>query len=406
MRHLHSILISLILVVFASCGNNEEFLINCKIRGLGSKGVEMTYTTRGVQRVGFHPVDGKVTLRGASDKPVLVEVSTIDNRLLFTCVAQNGDNLDVELDLDKPTSLKISGNDASEEYTRFIVDNDSLLRSDDVAGINRLIAAEVRRHPDRISSAMLLATRFQARDYELEADSLVNTLKPDARPSGVMGAFASLVGEQVSSSVGSPVRAMTINCGYQNKQDTTMRYWASNQSYSMLVVTGYHRGDSIGKTLRELCDSLPDRRFKAFEIAVTGDSAMWKIAVRNDSTKWVKAWVPGGTASNEVRSLTVSSIPYFVVADSTGRQIYRGRSLSAANDTVRNRLESFWGTAATSKKSDKDSPKAVDNKKSAAKSTPNIKPDTKAVKASPKLDRPLKRPDAISGGQLKRADER
>lgn len=405
MRHLHSILISLLLVVFASCGNNEEFLINCKIRGLGSKGVEMTYTTRGVQRVGFHPVDGKVTLRGASDKPVLVEVSTIDNRLLFTCVAQNGDNLDVELDLDKPTSLKISGNDASEEYTRFIVDNDSLLRSDDVAGINRLIAAEVRRHPDRISSAMLLATRFQARDYELEADSLVNTLKPDARPSGVMGAFASLVGEQVSSSVGSPVRAMTINCGYQNKQDTTMRYWASNQSYSMLVVTGYHRGDSIGKTLRELCDSLPDRRFKAFEIAVTGDSAMWKIAVRNDSTKWVKAWVPGGTASNEVRSLTVSSIPYFVVADSTGRQIYRGRSLSAANDTVRNRLESFWGTA-SSKKSDKDSPKAVDNKKSAAKPTPNIKPDAKAVKASPKLNRPLKRPDAISGGQLKRADER
>lgn len=405
MRHLHSILISLLLVVFASCGNNEEFLINCKIRGLGSKGVEMTYTTRGVQRVGFHPVDGKVTLRGVSDKPVLVEVSTIDNRLLFTCVAQNGDNLDVELDLDKPTSLKISGNDASEEYSRFIVDNDSLLQSDDVAGINRLIAAEVRRHPDRISSAMLLATRFQARDYELEADSLINTLKPDARPSGVMGAFASLVGEQVSSSVGSPVRAMTINCGYQNKQDTTMRYWASNQSYSMLVVTGYHRGDSIGKTLRELCDSLPDRRFKAFEIAVTGDSAMWKIAVRNDSTKWVKAWVPGGTASNEVRSLTVSSIPYFVVADSTGRQIYRGRSLSAANDTVRNRLESFWGTA-SSKKTDKDSPKAVDNKKPTAKPTPNLKPDTKAVKASPKLERPLKRPDAISGGQLKRADER
>lgn len=405
MRHLHSILISLLLVVFASCGNNEEFLINCKIRGLGSKGVEMTYTTRGVQRVGFHPVDGKVTLRGVSDKPVLVEVSTIDNQLLFTCVAQNGDNLDVELDLDKPTSLKISGNDASEEYTRFIVDNDSLLRSDDVAGINRLIAAEVRRHPDRISSAMLLATRFQARDYELEADSLVNTLKPDARPTGVMGAFSSLVGEQVSSSVGSPVRAMTINCGYQNKQDTTMRYWASNQSYSMLVVTGYHRSDSIGKTLQELCDSLPDRRFKAFEIAVTGDSAMWKSAVRNDSTKWVKAWVPGGTASNEVRSLTVSSIPYFVVADSTGRQIYRGRSLSAANDSVRNRLESFWGTA-SSKKSDKDSPKAVDSKKSAAKPTPNIKPDTKAVKASPKLDRPLKRPDAISGGQLKRADER
>ena len=36
MRYIH-ILIIMLLVSMASCGNDEEFVINCEIRGLGSK---------------------------------------------------------------------------------------------------------------------------------------------------------------------------------------------------------------------------------------------------------------------------------------------------------------------------------------------------------------------------------
>ena len=64
MRYIH-ILIIMLLVSMASCGNDEEFVINCEIRGLGSKGVEMYYTTRSMQRSGFHPVGRENCVEGS-----------------------------------------------------------------------------------------------------------------------------------------------------------------------------------------------------------------------------------------------------------------------------------------------------------------------------------------------------
>ena len=174
----------ILLAVLTGCGNSEEFLIKCEIKGLGNKGVEMFYVDRDLRRVSFHPVDDKVTLRGVSQEPTLVEVFTVDGDPLFSCVAANGDELEVKMLLADPTSVRIKGNDDSKRYAEFLVVNDSVLTKGDAAAVNSLIAKEVRSNPSAISSAMLIATRFQARGYELLADSLINALTPDARPEG------------------------------------------------------------------------------------------------------------------------------------------------------------------------------------------------------------------------------
>lgn len=410
MRYLH-ILMLLLLVVLTACGNDEEFVIDCEIRGLGSTSVEMYYSTRGINRATFHPVDGKVVLRGVSAEPTLVEVSTIDNRPLFMCVAANGDKLEVKMDLDNPASLKIEGNEASEEYAKFVTANDSLLNSGDVAAVNRLIADEVRNHPGRVSSAMLLVTRFDARGYELEADSLVNLLKADSRPQWVVGAYPGMVGEQVSTSARGSVKPMTIHTGRINKRDTTVRYWPSSQSYSMIVFTQGSKGDSILKSLRKLYRDLPERRFKALEIAVMGDSAQWAGYIRNDSAKWMQAWVAGGVGNSAVRPLQVPVVPFFIVADSTGKQIYRGNSLRAADDSVRTRLARFLkpesetdseeGAADADAVSTPATGSAANSAKAAEAAT--------SVKSQPRLKMPQSdRKPAIKSGarQLQRADSK
>ena len=75
------------------------------------------------------------------------------------CVAQNGDELEVKMDLEKPGVIKIKGNDASEKYARFVTENDSVLKSGDVAAINALVADEVMAHPDRISMPEAMSLR-------------------------------------------------------------------------------------------------------------------------------------------------------------------------------------------------------------------------------------------------------
>ena len=64
MRKLFSILALLcVLFLTVACGSEEEFVIRCDIKGLGTRGLEMVYVTRsGISRLSFHPVDGKVDI--------------------------------------------------------------------------------------------------------------------------------------------------------------------------------------------------------------------------------------------------------------------------------------------------------------------------------------------------------
>lgn len=327
-----------LLALLPGCGNDEEFMIKCEIKGLGNKGVEMFYVDRDLRRASFHPVDDKVTLRGVSQEPTLVEVFTVDGEWLFGCVARNGDELEVKMALGSPESVKIKGNDDSKRYAAFLAANDSVLRFGDDFAVNRLIAAEVRSNPSAISSAMLLATRFKARGHELLADSLINALSPEARPAGVIGGFAGLLGEQLTPAARGDVRTMTFRAA----PDTVIRYVPAMQSYSLLAFVGRNRPDSIRSVLREFQDKLHKKRFKEIEMSVMSDSATWAASIRRDSTRWVQAWLPGGVAHNAVRVLQVPYVPFFIVTDSLGRQIYRGGSVSAAADTVRSRLAPYF----------------------------------------------------------------
>lgn len=392
MRYLHVII--LCLVMLTGCGNDEEFVINCEIRGLGSTAVDMYYPTRSLQHSVFHPVDGKVTLRGVAADPTLAEVLTADGEPLFACVVRNGDHLEVKMDMGEPSSLKIKGNSASEQLARFVAANDSLLRSGDVAAINRLVADEVRSHPDRMSSAALLVTRFSARGHELEADSLINILKPSARANWVMGAYPGLVGEQVSSAARGNVKSMTIQTGRQDGRDTVVRYWPSNQSYSFIVVTGQGKADSVRRVLKELAGKLPVKRFKALEIAAMGDSSSWAGTVRSDSAKWMQAWLPGGVGAPAINYLQIPSVPFFIVVDSTGKQLYRGLSVKVAQDTISNHLAAYL---AEKNDSVADGEKPSDTPKQPAATAPSsVKPSaasSQPVKASPARQRPALRKD-------------
>lgn len=354
-RHIYLLVIMLLGVVMTGCGNDDEFVINCRIKDLGDKGVEMVYFNRGLQRVSFHPDDGKVTLRGSSPDLTPVEVFTLDNRLLFTCVAKNGDELEVKLDPSKVGAISIEGNDISEQYAKFISTNaETLVNTRDAAGINALITKEVTAHPDRISSALILMTMFHAPGYEMLADSLIHILVPEARPSALMKSFAALVGEQVSTSARGNVRGMTFHTGRDtvNGHDTIVRFMPTFHSYGLLVFVSDHKSDTITNRLNELIKDYHRRRLEIMELSFQSDSATWRRSIRIDSAKWTQAWVPGGNAASQIRNLAVPTTPFFIVTDSLGKQLYRGRSIASAVDTLRYRLKEHLITDSVTTASD------------------------------------------------------
>ena len=117
-----------------------------------------------------------------------------------------------------------------------------------------------------------------------------------------------------------------------------IRYSPGMQSYALLVFNDKRTPDSISRRLRELRDTLTKRQFQLIEISLAPDSSMWHRMVDNDSSTWHQGWLPGGPSSLHIRRLAVPRTPFYVVADSVGRQCYRGSSFHRADTLLRSRF--------------------------------------------------------------------
>lgn len=342
MRKLHAIvpflMLMLLTAIAASCGDDGGFTIKCHIDGLGNDGLEMVYTTRrGIVRTMFHPKDGDVELKGTSAEPSLVEVFALDGTPLFVCTAADGDRLDLSMKLGDPSSLRIKGQDASRDFAAFVATHDSLLTHGNDSEVNALIASMVRSNPSSLASTLLMVTQFRTPGHEMLADSLLSAIDLKARPASLVGSYASSLGEQVSADARGNLRSFTL----RNARDTSARYTPAIHSFTLLVFNSSAKPDSITDRIERLRGDASKRRLHLMEISFAPDSSSWRASVDRDSVrseKWIQAWAPGGPAGYNMRRMAVPAVPYYIVTDSTGAQIYRGASLSEADSLLRLRL--------------------------------------------------------------------
>ncbi len=358
MKVIYYLILLTAFIALPGCGNDDECVITCDIEGLGNRGLELIYSDRGVKRLSFHPVDGKVEMRINLPRATLAEAFTLDNRRLFSVIGKNGDEISVKMKLDDPSSLKVEGNEPSATYARITAANDSLLRHGSEEEINRFISREIHAAPSSMASTMLLINFFITPGHELQADSLLNAIAADARPSWLSGSFTSMLGSQLAAMVKNEVTNMSIHTG----SDTTVRFNPSMQSYSLILFSDTRKPDSIVGRLRSLRKDFKLRRLAMLEISIARDTTLWKDAISSDSSRWQQAWLPGGVGSQQLRNLAIPKIPYYIVADSTGKFVYRGQSLHTADTLLRSRIglnrntpteEADTLTAGSDKKSDK-----------------------------------------------------
>lgn len=315
----------LLCLLVCACGHSDRFVVHGQVQGLGEKGVEMTWCVNGVmQRAEAHAVDGKFSLAGIAPAPVLVEVATADREPLFTLVAENGDDIEVKMLMGQPATLQVSGSKPNEFVAKWLHDNDSLLGRGNDAAVNRAVARAVADNRSSLGAALLLVTQFRLPGHEMEADSLTRLLEAEATPQSLMGPWTQDVATQTAQSIHAPLGTMTL----RTSRDSVVRLTPSQQSYALMAFTSLSRPDSVNQALRQLGKASRRGRFRVVEITLGGDSASWGRFVRGDSARRDQAWLPGGAAHPLVRQLSLPRTPYFVLIDSTGRQVYRGPSVS------------------------------------------------------------------------------
>lgn len=333
MKRIAYILILLLIFVVAGCGKQRFFKIKGEITGLGPRTVTMFYySSGGLQCVSANgDGSGGFELRGESVNPTLVVVALGDGTVLANLVAQNGNNISLQGDIDHPMAIEVKGSGVSSEIAEWQKEHESVLSANNDAAVNAAVKSFVESNKGSMAAAAILVTHFRTPGYETLADSLMSIIKTDGRPGGVVQNFSAVLARQLSSKTLASVKPMLLNT-----PDTSCYFMPTAHRLSLLAflpeVTACR--DSIVPRLADLRDKYDEKQFEMVEISSALDSARWRESIRTDSAKWKQTWAPASMSGASVRALSVPRVPYFIVADSAGNQLLRTHSVKLASSLV------------------------------------------------------------------------
>lgn len=323
-------LITLLATVISGCSGPDSFEVKGHVKGDATINLRALYYVDGALQSSIFPADrGSFSFKGRAPEGAVVEILDNDYRLLGRFYAENGDEIDVTIDPKSPAAMKVEkGNEAAIRWAQWLNANAKILDGRNSKAINALVAKYVKAHPQDIVSTLIVTTVYDASADPEGASRLLSSIAPEARPTTLTEALATLL-TYADTSVGkrrvSPLTLMARN-------DTVTTFSPRKHRLSLLVFSDENSGraDSIVPALRRLRKAHTDKALGIIDISLDTDTLAWQSSTRSDTATWDVAWGTGGIASAALRPLAIPRLPYFIVTDSVGSQIYRGASISQA----------------------------------------------------------------------------
>ena len=321
-----------VLLIFAillvGCSKDKYFEVSGTIKGNPTMNIRYIYYNGQTLVNGVTAArEGKFAFRADSDQPVMVELYDNDYKLLGRLYAENGDKIKAEIDPANPYLSGFDGNDINKRYSQFTKKNAAKLAAHDLES-NKLIAAYVGANPADVVSAMLVVGSYNASRDIRGADSLLLLVKPEARPENITSFYEFQLSRVAQTDAFDAVLPMTL----RDRADSLVSYNPRRSSRSLLVFSDRNSGrsDSIVPRLRELSRQYGASRLAIVDFSVDADTLVWKSSTRTDSASWLQTWSAGSLAAPAISRLGIPAVPYYIVTDSLGNQLYRGVSLSGA----------------------------------------------------------------------------
>lgn len=323
-------LLTLLSAILPGCSGPDSFEVKGHVKGDATINLRALYYVDGALQSSIFPADrGSFAFKGRAPEGAVVEILDNDYRLLGRFYAENGDEIDVTIDPKSPAAMKVEkGNEAAIRWAQWLNANAKILDGRNSKAINALVAKYVKAHPQDIVSTLIVTTVYDASADPEGASKLLSSIAPEARPTALTDAFATLLTYADTSAGKRRVSPLTLMA----QGDTVTTFSPRKHRLSLLVFSDENSGraDSIVPALRRLRKAHTDKALGIIDISLDTDTLAWQSSTRNDTATWDAAWGTGGIASAALRPLAIPRLPYFIVTDSVGSQIYRGASISQA----------------------------------------------------------------------------
>lgn len=316
----------------AACGGADKFTITGEVVGAPSMNLYMKYYGNGSTLSAVTVVNaGKFEFTGHCAKPTLVEILDNESNMLACLYMVNGDKARITIDRRNPYLMQVAeGPQPNIDYAAFANENAQALSGPDHALANSLIERFITDNPQSQAGAMLMATAYDTRLDPTRADSIMRSVAELTATGSMLDGYLSTM----SAFAIAPEHARIDTLRYRPRlMDTTYYFTPAGKKPTLIAFTTERdsRRDSILPHFRALTK---DGKVRVLDFMLCRDTITWRSAVRRDTATWEQAWSPGGIYARDVDKLALPSLPYYIIADTAGRQIYRGSSLAAALDTI------------------------------------------------------------------------
>ncbi|MCM1029120.1 MAG: hypothetical protein NC342_05240 [Pseudoflavonifractor sp.] len=331
MRHiLIYILIAAATAMAGGCSKADHFTIDGETQG-DEPLTMMWHDGSQMHETHLAPLDGSFRIKGSAPDYALVWLMDESERPLVSVIARDGDHLRVEIDRNEPLNSRARGNDVTEQLDAWIHDNAPALATMDASAINAAVEAFIAENPSSPASTALLTNYFRSMGSEATADSLLRLLQPEARSKALLGSWPALLASRLTLDASGTIGPRSLP-GPKGKR---IRLYPRDATLTLIAFgtpQGRREADSAVATLRDLTTRYPRRRLQALEVSSYADSSTWAMNVAADTAAaWDITWTPGATADRQWRNYAIPTLPYFIIADSTGTQRLHTASASEAS---------------------------------------------------------------------------
>ena len=332
------LLISLsISLLLTSCSDGETFSVEGKVKDLGTQNMRVIYYSNGVQLLTVPVKNDKFEFKASITQASIVEFYTSNKMLLGRAYVKPGDDIECVFQKNSPRRAEIKGNDISERWCKFLYDNIETFSRGNIQKINALVAKYISTHKNDVLSTILLITEYVTPENGEEASKLLSTITAEARPQSLIESFEALLDR------GNNIKAhekISITSYFSNS-DSLITFAPHESSYSILAFSNAsaRQEHNIPQSMRSLRDSYSENRLQIVDISFDTETLTWKKSIQPDSATWQQGWLMGGASAHSIERLGITRLPFYIVADSTGKQIYRGSSIKNAEEEITNLLK-------------------------------------------------------------------
>ena len=323
--YLYTIFMALASLTFAACGS-DNFSIEGQLTDAGTQNLRFVYLSgEKIHSQWIPSVGGAFSMQGNSKELTVVYIYSSKMKFLTHIAIKNGETVKLHGTIADNYGITAEGGEINTEWNAFIRNHSEAFTKNDQKRTDKAIEDFVKANPGNIVSTLLLTCDYAGKDFA----KLIETVDASAKPEQITTLYANDLQNLTEKEI------QIAPFSLYDDNDSLMTFDIKKNACNVL----YFWFDSKDKRHAEYVKkikTIDDKSVKVSDIYLNYDTTDWRTTLKKDSTNWKHYRTFAGAADKSIDNLNVKGANFIIVADSTGKQLYRGQSADEALSAIKN----------------------------------------------------------------------